>query len=102
MIQNAKNFTGNQTLHKTQIEDKLSLKDDLIKAQRESKEIAKKIQKKDLLPNSLQQSVKEQLEKKKTQRRLSMWAGTQVNQDQIDAKEKIKEALKEAELQKTI
>ena len=102
MIQNAKNFTGNQTLHKTQIEDKLSLKDDLIKAQRESKEIAKKIQKKDLLPNSLQQSVKEQLEKKKTQRRLSMWAGTQVNQDQIDAKEKIKEALKEAQVQKTI
>lgn len=50
------------------------------------------------MPSSVQQSVKEQLEKKKTQRRLSMWAGTQVNQDQIEAKEKIKEALKEAEL----
>jgi len=53
MIQNAKNFTGNQTLHKAQIEDKLSLKDELVKAEREKKETAKKIWKKEILPNSL-------------------------------------------------
>lgn len=31
-----------------------------------------------------------------------MWAGTNVNQDLIEAKMGIKEALKEAEMQKTI
>jgi len=31
-----------------------------------------------------------------------MWAGAQVSQDLIDARQGIKEALKEAELQKTI
>jgi len=31
-----------------------------------------------------------------------MWAGTQVSQDLIEARQGIKEALKEAELQKTI
>ena len=60
------------------------------------------IENKDNLPNSMQQSIKDQLEKKKAQRRMSMFAGTTLAIDQIQAKQNIKDALKEAHLQKTM
>lgn len=54
MVQKTKNITGNQTLHKTQIDDKLSLKEQLLAAEKEKKENAKLVAKKEVLPNSLQ------------------------------------------------
>ena len=98
-------FAGTQ-ISNDQILAKQSIKEALKEAelQKQVKVMQQQIdvEDKQVLPSSMQKSIKEQLEKKKNQRRLSMWAGAQVSQDLIDARQGIKEALKEAELQKTI
>lgn len=98
-------FAGTQVSN-DQILAKQSIKEALKEAelQKQVKVMQQQIdvEDKQVLPSSMQKSIKEQLEKKKNQRRLSMWAGAQVSQDLIDARQGIKEALKEAELQKTI
>ena len=98
-------FAGTQVSN-DQILAKQSIKEALKEAelQKQVKVMQQQIdvEDKQVLPSSMQKSIKEQLEKKKNQRRLSMWAGAQVSQDLIEARQGIKEALKEAELQKTI
>lgn len=80
MIKKTKDVTGNQTLHKAQIDEKLALKEQLLVTEKQKKELEQKKRNKEVLPDSLQSSIKEQLEKKKQQRRVSMWAGTNVSQ----------------------
>ena len=98
-------FAGTQVSN-DQILAKQSIKEALKEAelQKQVKVMQQQIdvEDKEVLPSSMQKSIKEQLEKKKNQRRLSMWAGAQVSQDLIEARQGIKEALKEVELKKTI
>lgn len=99
MVAKTRSVTGNPTLHKADIDSKKAITAQLITSQREQE---KAIQNKDVLPNSIQKQVSEKLEKQQAKRRMSNFAGTQLNEDQLQAKQDIKKALQEVQIQKTI